>query len=41
MRWLSFDVAAFAHLNAYSYFNNEGEHFSHDFAPLQSRAVMV
>lgn len=41
MRWLSFDKAAFDHLNAYSYFNNEGERFSHDFAPLQEKAVAL
>jgi radical SAM protein with 4Fe4S-binding SPASM domain len=34
MRWLSFDQTAFEHLNAYSYFNNEGMAFSHDFVPM-------
>ena len=41
MHWLSFDEAAFDHLNAYSYFNNEGERFSHDFAPLQEKAIAL
>jgi uncharacterized protein len=36
MRWLSFDLVAFDHLNACNYFNNEGVHFSHDFIPLLS-----
>lgn len=31
MHWLSFDQIAFEHLNAHSYFNNEGVRFSRDF----------
>lgn len=41
MRWLSFDEVAFDHLNAYNYFNNEGERFSHDFAPVQNKVFAV
>ncbi|SEL31119.1 radical SAM/SPASM domain-containing protein [Nitrosovibrio tenuis] len=41
MRWLSFDEAAFDHLNAYNYFNNEGMRFSHEFMPLQDGAVVT
>jgi radical SAM protein with 4Fe4S-binding SPASM domain len=39
MRWLSFDEIAFDHLNAYSYFNNEGKRFSRDFAPVADTPV--
>jgi radical SAM protein with 4Fe4S-binding SPASM domain len=39
MLWLSFDEIAFDHLNAYSYFNNEGKRFSRDFAPVADTPV--
>jgi radical SAM protein with 4Fe4S-binding SPASM domain len=41
MHWLSFDEIAFHHLNAYSYFNNEGRHFSRDFASIADMPVTV
>ena len=39
MRWLSFDAAAFDHLEQCSYFNNEGVRFHHDFLPADRGAM--
>lgn len=39
MRWLSFDEAAFAHLERCSYFEREGRLFVHDFAGQSGAAV--